>query len=123
MTTSASLLVAHGIILLFAPDFLSRLFNLTNGPEGSAAAQLFGAALIGFGLMNWTARGVVLGGIYGRALVYGNFVHSFVGFLVGMRARLGGFSNEYFWIEVALYLAFAILFGAMLFRGPSPQTK
>lgn len=122
MITSASLFLAHGIVLLFASELLYKLFNLSNSPEGSVTAQLFGAALIGLGLMNWTARGLVLGGIYGRALVYGNFVSSLIGFFVSIRARLNGFSNEYFWIEVVLYFVFAIAFGVMLFRGPIRQT-
>jgi hypothetical protein len=75
MIFGAFLLLAHGIVLLFASDLLFTLFNLSNSPEASVSAQLFSAALIGLGLMNWTARGLVLGGIYGRALVYGNFAH------------------------------------------------
>lgn len=122
MIASASILLAHGIVLLFAPEYLFKLFDFNIGPEGSVTAQLFGAALIGFGLMNWTARGLVLGGVYGRALVYGNFAHSLVGFFVGIREGLNGLSNEYFWIEVVLYLVFAVVFGLMLFRGPVPQT-
>jgi len=122
MIVSASSLLAHGIVLLFAPELLFRLFDLSGSPEGAVTAQLFGAALISLGLMNWTARGLVLGGIYGRALVYGNLVYSLIGFFVGIRARLSGFSNEYFWAEVVLYLAFGMAFGVMLFRGPMPRT-
>jgi hypothetical protein len=122
MAISAAVLMAHGIVLLFAPELFFTLFALSSSAEALVAAQLFGATLISFGLMNWTARGSVLGGIYGRALVYGNFVYSLIGFFVGIRARLSGFSNEYFWIEVLLYLASAIVFGVMLFRGPFSPT-
>jgi len=121
MIASALLLIAHGIVLLFAPEFVFKLFSVAQSAEASMLAQFFAAALIGLGLMNWTARGMILGGIYGRALLFGNFAHSFIGFFVGVRARLGGVGNEYFWIEVALYLAFACVFGVMLFRGPIPQ--
>lgn len=118
MVASASAFLAHGIVLLFAPELLVGVFGVGASPEGRVAAQLFGTALISFGLMNWIARGLVLGGIYGRALVYGNFVHTFIGSLVVLRARLNGFGNQYFWIEVVLYLIFAVLFSLMLFRGP-----
>ena len=121
MNTSAYLLLAHGIVLLFAPELLFKLFNLHNSPEGSVTGQLLGAALIAFGLMNWTGRGLVLGGLYGRALVYGNFAFSFISLLVGIRACLNGFSNVYLWIEVVLCSAFAIVFGFLLFRGPTRQ--
>ncbi len=122
MSTNASLLLAHGVVLLFAPEVLFKLFNLSNTPETSVSAQFLSAALIGLGLMNWTARGLVLGGIYGRAIVYGNFAYSLIGFLASIKARLNGFSNDYFWIEIVLYLVFTIAFGVMLFRGPSAKT-
>ncbi len=120
MTASAFIFLAHGLVLLFAPELLLTFFSLGESQE-TASAQLIGAALIGFGLMNWTARGLVLGGIYGRALVHGNFAHSLIGFFVAIRARLDGFGNDYFWIEVVLYLALAIAFGVMLFKGPFSQ--
>ncbi|MFN0156970.1 MAG: hypothetical protein ACKVRP_02735 [Bacteroidota bacterium] len=118
MTISAALLLAHGLVLLFAPELLYTLFDLSHSPDGLVGAQLLSAALIGFGLMNWTARGLVLGGIFGRAVVYGNFVYSLIGFFVSLRAGLGGFGNQYFWIEVILSLASAIVFSFLLFRGP-----
>jgi hypothetical protein len=123
MTTSALLLLLHGFVLLFAPEMLFRIFYLGGGSNEPVAAQLAGGALISLGLMNWTGRGLVLGGIYGRVLVYGNFAHSLIGFLIGLRARLGGAGNEYFWIEILLYLIYAVLFGVMLFRGPVPQAR
>jgi hypothetical protein len=119
MGASALALLAHGIALLFAPDIVFRFFDVAAGPVGPAAAQLLGAALMGFGLMSWAGRNLVLGGIYGRPLVYGNFAHYFIGALVSIRAHLGGFGNGYFWIEVALYAGFAVLFGFFLF-GSSP---
>ena len=123
MITSACLFLANGIVLLFDPELLLGLFHLTNNPEVAVIAQLFSAALIGFGLMNWTSRNLVLGGIYGRAIVYGNFAHSLIGFLASFRARLSGFGNDYFGIEIVFYLAFAFAFGIMLFKGPRPEAK
>src|SRR5271169_1639650 len=121
MITSAFLLVAHGVVLLFDPELLFKLFNSDISHERSVAAQLFSAALIGFGLMNWTGRGLVLGGVYGRPLVHGNFAFAFISLLVGIRACLNGFSNVYSWSEVVLCSAFAIVFGFLLFRGPTRQ--
>ena len=123
MIASASLLLAHGTILLFASEFPYRLFDLGTSAGGSVGAQLFGAALIGLGLMNWTARGIALGGIYGRALVYGNFAWFFIGFLVSFRAHLNGFGNGYFWTEVVLFLGLALAFGLLLFKGRPAETN
>ena len=118
MTASAFVLFAHGIVLLFSPDLLFRLAHIGIRLGESVLAQLFGAALVSLGLMNWNGRGMVLGGVYGRVLGYGNFAFWLITFLVSLRGRLSGFSNAFFWIEIAVSLGFAIAFSVMLFRGP-----
>lgn len=122
MTSSAFLMSAHGIVLLFAPEFLLKFFDLSFSPDALIGIQFFGAALIGFGSMNWTGRNSVLGGIYGRAIVSGNFTHTVIGFLISIRSRLNGFGNVYFWIEVFLYFVFAAAFTMMLYGNPGKQT-
>jgi hypothetical protein len=73
MMASAACLAAFGVLLLFAPEKVSGLA----GREASdhALAQLLGATLVGFAVMNWIVRGAVLGGIYGRAVVAANQTH------------------------------------------------
>jgi hypothetical protein len=112
------MLFTHGIVLLFSPDLLFRLAHIGIRMGESVLAQLFGAALLSIGLMNWIGRGMMLGGVYGRVLVYGNFAFWLMTFLVSLRGRLSGFSNAFFWIEIAASLGFAVAFGVMLFRGP-----
>ena len=51
-----------GAVLLFAPR---EVMPASHPP---VLVQLIGAALLGFALANWTARGAMLGGIYGRAV-------------------------------------------------------
>ena len=77
VTAFAMVLAVLGLLLLFAAEDVSGLL----GPEPTkhALVQLLGAALLGFAAMNWIARGSVLGGIYGRAVVAGNQTHLTVG--------------------------------------------
>ena len=63
---SALCLATFGALLLFAPEELSGV--LVPGANGGPLVQLLGAALLGFGAMNWIARGAARGGIYGRAV-------------------------------------------------------
>jgi|ERR1041385_2342882 hypothetical protein len=118
MTSSAFLMAVHGIVFLFVPEFLLRAFDLNFSPDALIGIQFFGAALIGFGNMNWVGRNSVLGGIYGRAIVTGNCTYNIIGFLTSLRTRLNDFGNSYFWIEVFLYFIFAIAFAMMLFGSP-----
>jgi hypothetical protein len=80
VTTSAVCLAVFGAMLLFAPDEVSRVLWPLSG--GNALVQLLGAALLGFGAMNWLARGSALGGIYGRAVVASNQTHLTIGALL-----------------------------------------
>ncbi|RAJ08941.1 hypothetical protein [Arenibacter echinorum] len=37
--------------------------------------QLLGALYLGLGIMNWMAKGTLIGGIYNRPMAIGNFMH------------------------------------------------
>ena len=90
MSSSAFVMAAHGIVLLFAAEFLLKIFDLNFSPDALIGIQFFGGALIAFGNMNWTGRNSVLGGIYGRAIVTGNFTYTVIGFLTSIRIHLNG---------------------------------
>ena len=105
----AALLAASGLALLFAPNLLAA--------EPPVLGQLLGAGLIGFAGANWTGRGLLLGGIHGRALVVGNQAFAFVGALVLVRPVLAHPT-----VSASLLLAVltfgAILYSALMFGSP-----
>ena len=97
----AALLAAAGVAALFAPEVA--------GTAAPVAVQVVGAALLGFAALTWNARGLVLGGIYGRAVTVGNQTFAFVAALVLGRRLLEAPS-------VAVGVLFGIVaFGAVLF--------
>lgn len=106
-------LLLAGVGLVFVPERLA--------PDGGAAplAQALGAALFGFGVANWTARGLVLGGIYGRPLVAGNQAFAVVAALVLVRhpPHPAGPAQ---WPVVTLLAAGAVLYSVLLYRPPAP---
>jgi hypothetical protein len=81
-------MAAIGVLLLFAPAEVARMLILhtADGP----LVQLLGAALLGFGAMNWIARASQLGGIYGKAVVAGNQTHLTIGALLLLMASSQG---------------------------------
>lgn len=108
------------VVLVFAPEIV--LAGLAIEPAGATIplTQLYGAALFGFAQMFWVARGMSLGGIYGRAVVVGGFGHFFVGAFVLLHALRMAAGNPVIWIGCAVYTALAIAFGTLLFgRGPA----
>jgi hypothetical protein len=105
----AGLLATAGLVLLFAPE--------TVGSQPLVVAQLVGAAFLGFASLTWTARGLVLGGIYGRAVVAGNQTFAVVGALVLGRQLLDAPSVAA-GIGFVVLLLGAVLFGVVLRRSP-----
>ena len=96
-------------MLLFAPE--------TVGSEPPVVAQLVGAAFLGFASLTWTARGLVLGGIYGRAVVAGNQTFAVVGALVLGRHLLDAPSVAA-GVGFGILALGAVLFGVVLRRSP-----
>ena len=115
VTVSALCLGAAGILLLFAPQETGAALL----PAASGADKLFqllGTALLGFAMMNWTAKGAALGGIYGRAVVIGNLMHLLGGaFVLVPRALSGQATTTSFLILSGAYAAGAVLFVYLTF--------
>ncbi len=120
LTASAVFLGAQGVVASFLPvEILGFLDAVAHNRLESTLIQLFGAALLGFAMMNWMARGAPAGGIYGRPLVIGNLVHYTVAGIALLKvAAVGGMPAAGIVLTV-VYSAFAIAFGVVMFgRGP-----
>lgn len=63
-----------GTVLTFIPE---ELLLRTDGKAGEAAILLVsvtGAAMLGFGMMNYMGRNAIYGGIYGKPIILGNLL-------------------------------------------------
>lgn len=121
MVAGAAVLAAAGLVLLFAADEVQRVMGAPSAaPVSTFALQLWGAGLLGLASANWIARGVTLGGIYGRAIVLANVAHWTIGGLAGLRAVLDRPGAVELWAVAAVYTVFAVAFGWLLRRDPFP---
>lgn len=113
--TSALVLAAGGLALLFASDALLPL--LLPGLPASAAwlGQLVAAAWLSVALFNWNARGTILGGVYGRPAVNLNLVLYAVSALALLKAAQPTFAVRLLTVPMALM---ALVYTAVLLRGP-----
>jgi hypothetical protein len=124
MTSSAVFLATLGLGASFLPQELLAHAASPADAFTTATIQLAGAAWVGFALMNWAARGTLIGGIYGRPIALGNFAH----FAIGAIVLLKIVPREHWGAEVvaaaALYAAFAAWFGYALFSaGPRATSR
>ena len=120
MMLSANFLAIAGLITSYFPDkVLETHGTVPDGPT-LLLIQMMGALYLGFAILNWTARGVIMGGIYARPLALGNFLH-FAMVAVMLTREAIQHSVVPMALSAAVFSAFAIGFGIVLFRPPVPR--
>ena len=77
--------------------------------------RLFGAMLVGIGLICWFEKGAEAERLKGVTLAL--FVGDAIGFVVALTAQLSGVMNAVGWATVALWLLLALGFGYFRFAG------
>lgn len=121
MIASAVFMALCGVLLQFFPREV--LFWLGTTAEGVVPmmVQLAGALYLGFALMNWMAKTVLIGGIYARPLAIGNFAHFLIGALGLIRFAFSNDVSPVIWVMAAIYLIFAVLFGYVFMTHPGKK--
>jgi membrane-anchored protein YejM (alkaline phosphatase superfamily) len=121
MILSASFLGLTGIMLSFMPQEISWVFEIER--FNPIIVQVLGAAYFGYAMLNWMARGNIIGGIYSRPVAIGNFMHFIMGALALAKYNTHTSGNIYSWIFTSVYGLFACLFGYIFFTNPQPVKK
>ncbi|WP_340152393.1 hypothetical protein [uncultured Marivirga sp.] len=124
MISSCIFLGALGITFTFIPDEIISGLSATPNPISILSLQLLGALYLGFTMLNWMAKGSLIGGIYNRPIAIGNFMHFAVGALALIKiiTKIHTHSEIVISLTVA-YSVFAILFGYVLITNPSRIEK
>jgi hypothetical protein len=124
VAASAVCLGIGGAALLFAPHELATATG-ASGPD--VIFQLLGATLLAQAAMNHIARGSMLGGIYGRAIVTADQVHFTIGAIALGKHAWRAPVEPVVLALTAAYVGAAIFFNLMLFRGvdeaPAPGLR
>ncbi len=118
MTLSALLLGAIGLAFTFLPQEVLGLHGTVPDNATVLLLQMAGALYLGFALLNWSARGVLIGGIYARPVAAGNFFHFVIVSVTLVKAAIS-FAAVPLIISAAVFTGFAVWFGLVLFRPPA----
>lgn len=117
MTLSAAFLLLLGVLTLFFPqEVLQRHGTVPDAPT-VLLIQMMGALYLGFAMLDWMARGVLIGGVYARPLALGNFTH----FAIVALSLAREAAHHGVWqlaTSAAVFGLFAIWFGVVVFRPP-----
>jgi hypothetical protein len=114
MVVNAIVAGLFGIGFVLVPDLLLSQYGITTDAPFELVGQLFGAALIGFAALTWTARNATDSDA-GRAILLALFVADAIGFAVALIGQLGGIVNALGWSTVVIYLVLALGFGYFRF--------
>lgn len=118
MIASSIFMGLIGLSATFLPIEILNYVGINSTILLTLLIQITGALFLGFALMNWTAKTVLIGGIYSKPLCIGNFLHFTVAGLALVKAAINNLSLTYVLIAAIIYSIFAILFGLVLFTSP-----
>ena len=121
MITSAAFLAVLGLATSLMPQEVLGLHGTVPDTPTVLLVQMTGALYLGFAILNWTARGILIGGIYARPVALGNFLHfAMVSIMLIKAAIVHGVVPLA--ISATVFSVFAIWFGVVLFKPPD-QTR
>ena len=120
MTVNAVVAGLFGLAFVVVPVRLLSVYGATGGSSLAYVAQLYGAALLGFALLTWSARNAGDSEAR-RAIVLALFVADAIGFVIALISQLRIGVNAIGWSTVAIYLLFALGFGYFQFKKPATE--
>ena len=111
MTSSALFCGIIGILLLFLPNEIAEYLNVEPTIITILFLKILSALYLGFGILNWTVKGSLIGGIYNRPIALGNLLH----FVVGSIELVKVISNIQIHREIIIFLTVFYVIFALLF--------
>ena len=117
MVANALIAAIFGVGFVVVPGQVMSFYGPEVTPPLEYVAQLFGAALVAFAVLTWTAKNAPDSDAR-RAILLAMFVGDCVGFVVSLIGQLGGVMNALGWSTVVIYLLLAVGFGYFCFVQP-----
>ena len=114
LMAGAVVTLVFGLSLVLVPGGLLSLYGITVNDAGILIARLFGAAFLGFTVLNWSARNAADDQVL-RGIVLANLIMDAIGFIVTLLGQIAGLANALGWSSVALYLLFGLGFAYFQF--------
>jgi hypothetical protein len=119
MSLSAVTLAVIGLGLTFFPNEIAVQFGVNTTKGFKVILQLLGALYYSFAMLNWMAKGSIIGGIYNRPIAIANLTHFMIGGLALTKALMSTQGLPYIiWVLEGIYILFALVFALMFFRDP-----
>lgn len=122
MMASSLFMAIAGFIASFFPQEILHYLELTTPRLAIVIIQILGALYLGFALLNWMAKGVLIGGIYGKPLLMGNLLHFMMVALALIKTSVNHPSLEII-LGLIMYSILAAGFCYLLFNTPKAVSE
>jgi hypothetical protein len=123
LSSSAIVLGLFGFLSSFFSQELLLHTKVTSDGAADMFIQLLAAMFIGFAILNWMNRGVIMGGIYARPLAMANFSHFLIGLITFLKVISAKPHLPGMWVLMIIYFLFASAFGITMFFHPVAAEK
>lgn len=124
MTTSALFMGIIGLLLSFLPNEIAHYLAVEPNSITILFFMLISSLYLGFAMLNWMAKGTLIGGIYNRPIAIGNLMHFVVGAIALGKVASSIKSHSEIVISLAvIYVIFAFLFLYIFRRNPTIVEK
>ena len=120
--TSALVLAAGGVALLFAPRSIIAAVGAPPSTATDLLVQLLGGAWLALAGLNWLQRGAIIGGVFMRPLVFANTIHFVIAALVLWKAPQRHEAAVVSSAAIVIGLL-AIVYGALMMKGPFDRPR
>ena len=120
MASSALFCAIIGILLSFLPDEILDCLSVEPTIITILFLKILSALYLGFGILNWMAKGTLIGGIYNRPIAIANFTHFTVGAITLLKVipDIKTHSEIIIFLTV-FYIIFALLFAYVFKTNPT----
>ena len=123
LIVSGLFMLGLGLAASFFPQEVLFYTGMQPSHLGILLVQTTGALYAGFGVVNWAARGTLLGWDYNRPLALGNFLHFTMMTVALVKALIAGSLNPTVAAFGVPYLLFAASFGRALVTHSAPAPR
>lgn len=117
MISSALFMGVIGVLGAFIPEAITEYYNIGLGETGTILFKIAGTLYLSFAILNWMARGNIIGGIYSRPVALGNFFHFSLISLLLIKFSISNIFVTPIAICAGINAIFAGCFGYILFGG------
>ncbi|MFT4805972.1 MAG: hypothetical protein ACI9YE_003202, partial [Psychroserpens sp.] len=108
----------------FLPNEIIDYLNIEPNIISTLFLKIMSALYLGFGILNWMAKGTLIGGIYNRPIAIGNLMHFGVGAIALVKAATNIQTHSEIIISLTIvYMIFALLFVYVFRANPTKIEK